>query len=444
LKLEPGKSLDEELLNWPDSTRADLASQRVRTPRCSPVFAILAPVLFLFYLLVVVQIALGLYSLWDGYEWFRLVRGRLSSHAGFYAPVTALICPCKGAEPGLEENLTTLARFDYANYEIYFSLATSLDPALKIVERVKAASQRPVHIVIAGPAEDCGEKVHNLRRAVESLPENFEVIVFTDSDVRLPKGWLTKLVAPLQDARIGATTAYRWIIPSRAIGSGGFSSALASAWNASVATLLGRARENFCWGGGTAIRKSTFNDVRVLEAWEGAISDDFALTKALESAGKQIVFCPECLAATLHPWTGSSLLEFTNRQILITRVYAPRRWGMGAAAHLSYAITLIFAAFVILMQMAGGDPWMNLALVTIVIPFLAVIKGVLRTIAVDEMLPEWKAQLRQWSWVWTALAPIVPFLFGWNFIASLLTRRIRWRNIRYELVSPSVTRILQR
>jgi len=416
----------------------------VRTPRCSPVFAILAPVLFLFYLLVVVQIALGLYSLWDGYEWFRLVRGRLSSHAGFYAPVTALICPCKGAEPGLEENLTTLARFDYANYEIYFSLATSLDPALKIVERVKAASQRPVHIVIAGPAEDCGEKVHNLRRAVESLPENFEVIVFTDSDVRLPKGWLTKLVAPLQDARIGATTAYRWIIPSRAIGSGGFSSALASAWNASVATLLGRARENFCWGGGTAIRKSTFNDVRVLEAWEGAISDDFALTKALESAGKQIVFCPECLAATLHPWTGSSLLEFTNRQILITRVYAPRRWGMGAAAHLSYAITLIFAAFVILMQMAGGDPWMNLALVTIVIPFLAVIKGVLRTIAVDEMLPEWKAQLRQWSWVWTALAPIVPFLFGWNFIASLLTRRIRWRNIRYELVSPSVTRILQR
>ena len=211
--------------------------------------------LYFFYLLVVVQIALGLYSLWDGYEWFRLVRGRLSSHAGFYAPVTAVICPCKGAEPGLEDNLTALTKFEYANYEIYFAMATSLDPALKVVERVKAASQRPVHIVIAGPAENCGEKVHNLRRAVESLSENFEVIVFTDSDVRLPHGWLSKLVAPLQDARIGATTAYRWIIPSRAIGSGGFASALASAWNASVATMLGRARENFCWGGGTAIRR---------------------------------------------------------------------------------------------------------------------------------------------------------------------------------------------
>lgn len=400
--------------------------------------------LYFFYLLVVVQIALGLYSLWDGYEWFRLVRGRLSSHAGFYTPTAALICPCKGSEPGLEDNLMALTRFDYANYEIYFSLATSLDPALKIVERVKAASARPVHIVIAGPAEDCGEKVHNLRRAVESLPENFEVIVFTDSDVRVPKGWLGKLIAPLQDPRIGATTAYRWIIPSRAIGSGGFASAMASAWNASIATMLSRARENFCWGGGTAIRRSTFNDAHVLEAWEGAISDDFALTHALEVAGKPIVFCPECLAATLHPWTGTSLLEFTNRQILITRVYAAKRWGMGMAAHIGYVVTLIFAALVILGQMADGDPWMNLLLIAFVIPFLAVLKGVLRTIAVTEMLPEWKTQLNQWSWVWTALAPVVPFLFTWNFISSLISRRTRWRNVRYELVSPSVTRVLQR
>jgi len=406
--------------------------------------AILGTVLYFFYLLAVVQIAVGLYSLWDGYEWFRMVRGRLASHTGFYAPTAALICPCKGSEPGLEENLMALSRFEYANYEIYFTLATSLDPALKVVEKVKAASQRPVHIVIGGPGENCGEKVHNLRRAVESLNDSFEVIVFTDSDVRLPKHWLSKLIAPLQDPRIGATTAYRWIIPSRPIGSGGLASAMASAWNASIATMLGRPRENFCWGGGTAIRRSTFNDVRVLDAWEGAISDDFALTRALEAAGKPIVFCPECLAATPHPWTGTSLLEFTNRQILVTRVYAPKRWGMGMAAHLSYVVTLIFAVFVILAQMADGDPWINLALVALVIPFLAVLKGALRTVVVGEMLPEWKVQLGEWSWVWTALAPVVPFLFTWNFINSLISRRTRWRHVLYELVSPSVTRVLQR
>jgi ceramide glucosyltransferase len=401
-------------------------------------------VLEIFYILVIVQIALGLYSLWDGFEWFQMVRRRLSSHAGFYAPVAAVICPCKGNEPGLEENLSALTRFDYPNYELYFALATSLDPALKIIERVKAASQRPVHIVIAGPPEDCGEKVHSLRRSVESLPENFEIIVFVDSDVRLPRGWLTKLAVPLQDARIGATTAYRWLIPSRSIGAGGFSSALASAWNASIATLLGRTRENFCWGGGTAIRRTTFNDARVLEAWNGAVSDDFALTSALEAVGKPIIFCPECLAATPHPWTGKSLLEFTNRQIAIARVYSPRRWLLGGLANSSYSLTLIYAAIIIVLSMASGDPWIQLALMAFVIVLLAAIKGALRTVVVSDMLPEWKTQLSEWSWVWIVLAPVVPFLFAWNFVMSLLTKTITWRNIRYELVSPSVTRILKR
>ena len=407
-------------------------------------FAILAPMLFVFDILVIVQIALGAYSLWDGYQWFGMVRRRLASHAGFYAPVAALICPCKGAEPGLEENLTALTRFEYPNYEIYFALATSLDPALKIIERVKAASQRPVHILIAGPPENCSEKVYNLRRTVEALPASFDVIVFTDSDVRLPRGWLTKLVAPLQDPRIGATTAYRWIIPSSGAASSGFASALASAWNAAVATLLGRPRENFCWGGGTAIRRKTFDDARVLDAWQGAASDDFALTSALEQAGKPIVFCPECLAPTLHPWTAHGLVEFTNRQILIARVYALRRWLFGAAANFSYSLTLIYAGIAILVSMISGDPWINLALVALVIPLLAAVKGALRTIAAGELLPDWKAQLDQWSWVWIALAPVVPFLFAWNFICSLTTRKIRWRGIRYELVSPSVTRILKR
>jgi len=83
-------------------------------------------------------------------------------------------------------------------------------------------------------------------------------------------------------------------------------------------------------------------------------------------------------------------------------------------------------------------------LMAMVIPLLAAAKGAMRTIAAGELLPAWKAQLDEWSWVWTVLAPVVPFLFAWNFIASLLTRHIRWRNIRYELVSPGVTHILKR
>jgi ceramide glucosyltransferase len=401
-------------------------------------------VIELFYFLVIVQIAAGLYSLWDGYQWLSLFRKRMATHTGFYSPVAAVICPCKGAEPGLEENLAALTKFDYPNYEVYFAVASSLDPAMKAIEGVKAMSTRPTHIVVAGPPGDCSEKVFNLRRAVEALPGNVDVIVFTDSDARLSREWLRKIIAPLQDARIGATTAYRWIIPSGAMGAGGFASALASAWNGSVATLLGRAGENFCWGGGTAIRRQTFDDVGVMEAWSGAVSDDLAMTQALEQAHRPIVFCAECLAPTLHPWTGKTLLEFTNRQILITRVYASKRWILGALAHLGYSLTLIYAAFVLIKLMINGDTWIQAAAIACVIPLLSAMKGALRTVAVDEVLPQWRGQLKKWSWVWMTLAPIVPFLFSWNFIASLTTKRLRWRGVSYELVSPTTTRVLSR
>jgi ceramide glucosyltransferase len=397
----------------------------------------------LFYILVIAQIALGLYSLWDGFVWFQMVRRRVGTHSGFYTPATALICPCKGNERGLEENLMALTRFDYPNYEIYFTLATSLDPAIKVIERVKIASSRPVHIVIAGPPTDCGEKVYNLQRAVEALPpDKFEMLAFTDSDVRLSRGWLNKLIAPLQDVRIGATTAYRWIIPS---GSGmhAISSALASAWNAAIATMLGKPTGDFCWGGGTAIRKKTFDDVKVLEAWKGAVSDDFALTWALEQEAKPIVFCPECLAATPAPWTAADLLEFTNRQILITRIYSPRRWQVGLILHLSYCLTIVYGIYVILYCMFDVDPWGQLFALLLAIPLLAAMKGAIRAIAASEAMPEWKPQINQWVWVWPVLAPVVPFLFAVNFIASLVTKRIRWRGVRYELISPNRTRIIK-
>lgn len=411
----------------------------------SPRFCYSRDVVALFYILILVQIAVGIYSLWTGFEWYQMVRRRAASHSGFYAPVAAVICPCKGLEPGLEENLAALAQFDYPSYEIYFALATSLDPAVKIVEKIKAASQRPIHIVIAGPPENSSDKVHNLSRAVGALPTGkFEALVFIDSDVRLPRGWLRKLVAPLQNPRVGATTAYRWIIPSRKIGEGGFASAMASAWNASVATLLGREKENFCWGGGTALRWKTFEDAGVLAAWNGALSDDFTLTQALNDAGSAIVFCPECMAATPHPWTGTQLLDFTTRQIVITRVYSPTRWLLGMISHLSYSLTFLYGAVVILATMLSGDPWVQLALLEVAPLLLAGMKGALRTAAVEQLLPEWKSKLSQWAWVWIALAPLVPFLFSWNFLSSLATKRIRWRGIRYELVSPSTTRILTR
>jgi hypothetical protein len=123
----------------------------------------------LFYLFVIEQILQGLYSLWQGVKWLGTARRRVAQPSSFYTPRVALFCPVKGIEPGLEQNLLALTEFDYLQYEIFFSVANSQDPASPILERIAAASHRPVHIVRAGPAKDCAEKVNNLRVAVEQV-----------------------------------------------------------------------------------------------------------------------------------------------------------------------------------------------------------------------------------------------------------------------------------
>jgi len=401
-------------------------------------------VLVLFYVLAIQQLLQGLYSVVQGLGWLRFVRRRLATHAGFYSPRVAVICPCKGADPGLESNLMALTHFDYPNYELVFVVAKSTDSSVRVIERIKSLSQRKIHLVIAGPPEDSGEKVSNLRKAVEGLTEAFDVFVFTDSDIAPSRGWLTKLVTPLGNPRVGATTTYRWLIPVRRNGKSGLASAVGSVWNASVATMLGEHSRNFCWGGGTAIRRQVFQEIGGLAYWQGVVSDDLTLTNALHHDGRLIEFVPECLAPTPYATTWEELLEFTNRQIILTRVYSPTMWTIAAVTNATYVLTALVAFIVILRQMLAGEVWGETLMLAFAIPLFAAIKGALRTVAIADLLPEWKPQMRQWAWTWTVLAPVIPFLFFVNFCASLATNQIRWRGIRYRLISINQTQVISR
>lgn len=396
--------------------------------------------LTLFYVLIVEQILQSVYNLWDGLRWLRMAQRRAASHSGFYAPRVALFCPLKGTEPGLELNLAALAGFDYSDYEIFFAMAGADDPARKIVERLAASSKHKIHTVIAGRPDGCGEKVNNLRAAVLQAGAGFDVFVFADSDGRPGRSWLAHLVAPLADANLGAVTTFRWLFPQF----GGIWSALASAWNAPAATFLGEHHHNFCWGGGTAIRRERFEQANVFEYWNGSVSDDLAMTRALRQAGLPILFAPECLVPAMFDCNAAGLVEFTNRQIVITRVYESRLWSLGGLAHLLYCGSVLLGIGLFFGNLITGAPAAQLLLLAMVPPVLSMARGVLRLAAVMELLPDWKSQLLAGGWIWTFLAAVVPFLALWNTVVALFTRQIRWRGIRYELLSPGQTRILTR
>jgi ceramide glucosyltransferase len=392
----------------------------------------------LFYFLAVVQIVVGAYLIWQGWQWLGYARRRMRTDPGFHAPRVAVLCPCKGVEPGLERNLVSLTEFNHQNYELFFILASASDPAAAIVNRVISSSRVKAHLIVAGAPQECGEKVNNLRVAVEQLPEEFEVLVFTDSDGRPGKAWLQRLTAPLGDERIGATTTMRWLIANRA----NLATALLAAWNAPIVTMLSEKGRNFCWGGGTAIRRSVFEGIGVLDEWRTSVSDDYSLTHSLERAGRSIFFVPECLAVSFVETDFSGLFEFTNRQILITRVYAGRIWRAAALTHLLYCVTVVLGLALAIAELVNERPSLHIAALLFFILLLSAIRASLRLVAVTEMLPGSKAQIMSQAWVNIALPAAIPFLYLMNFAHSLITRKIRWRNVRYELISANQTRII--
>jgi cellulose synthase/poly-beta-1,6-N-acetylglucosamine synthase-like glycosyltransferase len=392
----------------------------------------------LFYYLAILQIAIGAYLVWHALRWVQYARRRMQGDPGFNAPRVAVLCPCRGMEPGLERNLVALTEFDYRNYELFFILASASDSAYSTVKRVADHSKPPAHVIIAERPEGCGEKVNNLRVAIEQLSAEFEVLTFADSDGRPGKFWLRRLVTTLDDKTVGAATTMRWLIPN----GHNFATMLLAVWNASIVTMLSEKGKNFCWGGGTAIRRSVFDEVRVFDEWHHSVSDDYSMTRALERAGRSIVFVPECLTPTYVDVDFRGLLEFTNRQVLITKVYSKKNWASGAAMHLLYCGTLLLGLEVTLSNLLAMLPAFHLAMLTFVPMLLAAIRGALRVSVATEVLQPLRAQIVGQAWMYIVLGVFIPYLFLLNFAMSLFTRKIRWRGVTYELISPQQTRIL--
>jgi len=393
---------------------------------------------YFFFFLAIVQILLGLYLIGLGLQWLGYARRRIHTDPGFYSPKVAVLCPCKGMEAALERNLVSLTEFEYQNYEIFFLIASATDPAYGIAKRVAAQSRAKAHVVLTEKPDGCGEKVNNLRLGIIQLQPDFEVLTFVDSDGRPGKHWLHRMVAPLSDPRIGATTTMRWLLPNRS----NFATALLAAWNAPIVTMLSEKGRNFCWGGGTAIRRSVFDQSGVAEEWRHSVSDDYSMTRTLKRAGRSIVFLPECIVPSFVETDFTGLMEFTNRQVLITRVYAQKMWGIAAGTHLLYCLSLVLGTLLTLETFLATRPAFPLAALTFLPVLLAMIRGALRAAGVSEVLPAYRAQIASQAWIYVLLTALIPFFYLVNFLASLTTRKIRWRGVTYELVTPEQTRIV--
>ncbi|MEP6742710.1 MAG: glycosyltransferase family 2 protein [bacterium] len=398
-----------------------------------------------FYFFAAIVIWLGILSLRGGLRFAGYVRSETSKPLADFTPYVSVFAPCRGLEDGLEQNLTALFEQDYPAYEIIFVSDRADDPALaliaKLTEAQQAASRVSTKLIIAGPATDSGQKVHNLRTAIGSADTRSEVFVFVDTDARPQSGWLRSLIAPLADEKMGAASGYRWFIPVN----GGLASHLRAVWNASIASALGAGEDkNFCWGGSTAIRKSTFESLQIGERWRGTVSDDFTLTRALQEAKLPIHFVPACLVPALDSCTMRELFEFTNRQLKITRVYAPHLWKPVFLGSLLFCLVFFGGAILIIVRAMRHESIIVPLSLLVIIYLLGTLKAHLRLNALVVALPAYSRELRQVWFVHLALWPITSALYLWNAIVAAASRRIKWRGITYELKSPTEAVIIAR
>ena len=176
-----------------------------------------------------------------------------------------------------------------------------------------------------------------------------------------------------------------------------------------------------------ALRKSTFFEIRVVEHWKGAISDDYSLTKAVHAAGLTIAYAPGALVPCLESIGGWRLLTWMRRQMMITRAYNPANWWPGLIAHILYCGAMVAEA----AATARGHSLAALALVAQLAP--GMLKGWLRARHARQVLREYEGWFRRWSWVHVAAVPVATWMWLLALTSSAFGRTIEWRGYRYSL-----------
>ena len=392
-----------------------------------------------YYFSAALLIYLSYKSFRGGIDYLRYFKQEIAKPRPDFTPFVTIFAPCRGVDQEMLTNIDGVIGQDYPEYEVVFILDDENDEAAKIIETAWREGKRQVKLVVAPKATDSSQKVTNLREGVLYAEPQSEVFVFVDSDARPSRDWLRHLVAPLADERVGAATGYRWFISKRMT----FASEVRNAWNASIASALGANRgSNFCWGGSTAIRRDVFERLEIRGRWQGTLSDDFTVTRAMNDAGLDIVFVPQALIPSIEDCTFRELIEFTTRQMKVTRVYKMNLWLLSFFGSWLF-ISVMASSLVTVILSRSIDGIFIASLVTLlIVSIFSIGKSWYRLRAVRLVLTQYDEELRKQTFPQLSLWALTPALFFYNSFAAWKSRIMTWRGTTYEMVSHTETRIL--
>jgi ceramide glucosyltransferase len=365
-------------------------------------FLAIAAIPFIYYLIV-------LYSTW---AYFRAPQTGVPG--GSFTPPVSNLKPIRGLDPGAYENFASFCRQDYPEYEIVFCVDGREDPVLPVIEKLmRDFPERRIRVLYGSGRVATNDKVAKLARMAGEAA--YEVVVISDSDVRVRPDYLRSVVAPLADPAVGAVTCFYVPEDERTLADSLQSMGMFSDFYAGILVAWQLDGVKFALGPTIATTRARLTEFGGYESLENRPADDLLVGRLIAEQGHEVELLRYTVLAVADYSSMSDLVHKRLRWIVVMRHMRP--WG-----HLGLLLT-------------QGLPWSLAAIV--VHPSMEVAAAYLGAYLVLRCAMTWL--IGTWGLRQRGLWRKMPAIPAWDalafciWLASFARRSIRWRGADYLL-----------
>jgi ceramide glucosyltransferase len=275
----------------------------------------------LFYYLI------AIYSSW---RFFRRPGARGGS-ASNYTPAVSNLKPIRGVDPDAYENFASFCRQDYPEFEIVFCVGDRDDPVMPIIDKlVQDFPERQIRVLFGSGRVAANDKVAKLARLASEA--RHEVLVISDSDVRVRPDYLRSIVAPLADPKVGAVTCFYLPTHETTLAQNLQSIGMVSDFYAGILVAWKLDGIKFALGPTIATTRSHLAEFGGYEAIENRPADDLLVGRLIADQGYEVRLLPYSVLTVADYESVSDLFHKRLRWIVVMRHMRP--WG-----HLGLAFT---------------------------------------------------------------------------------------------------------
>jgi ceramide glucosyltransferase len=213
------------------------------------------------------------------------------------------------------ENLASFCRQDYPEYEILFAVDDGRDPAIPTIEKlIRDFPSLPIRLLVGSGTPGPNNKVAKLCRLGHAA--RHELLVASDSDIRVKPDYLRRVVSPFHDPSVGAVTCLYVGMTESNLWSELEDLNLTSDFLPS--TLVARKLEgmNFALGATMAVTRSRLAEIGGFEALADCAADDHELGRRIAARGYRVELAT-CAVQTLC--ASGTAREFFSHHL---------RWGV--------------------------------------------------------------------------------------------------------------------